>query len=232
MTLANLSLMNTEWHLRQLARRKTPPSTPPGPSRCGGRFPRGRRRPTPVLKLTQAEVDSLPEAMQVPAKGGVAFDSLQIRFGQDVLLRQDLATIFLIRDNMGVRPIYFSWSDGGYPDQTLGLSPYLVSQGFVRKLMPTPVVPKDSIVLSQGLGYVDRARSQRLLWDVYHWQTATRLRPRGWVDPPSGSILQLYAVVYGGMARVFETAGDSTLAARADSVAREVTRELAGRTIF
>ncbi len=231
-TLANLSLMNTEWHLRQLARRKTPAFDPARADPVWRSFPAGPPPSAPVLKLTQAEVDSLPEAMQVPAKGGIAFDSLQIRFGQDVLLRQDLATIFLVRDNKGVRPIFFSWSDGGYPDQTLGLSPYLVSQGFVRKLMPTPVVPKDSVVLSQGLGYVDRARSQRLLWDTYHWQTATRLRPRGWVDAPSGSILQLYSVVYGGMARVFETAGDSTLAARADSVAREVTRELAGRTIF
>ena len=108
-----------------------------------------------------AEVDSLPEAMQVPENGGIAFDSLQIRFGQDVLLRQDLATIFLIRDNMGQRPIFFSWSDGGYPDQTLGLSPYLVSQGFVRKLMPTPVEPTDTVVLSQGLGYVEVPRTRR-----------------------------------------------------------------------
>ena len=62
--------------------------------------------------------------------------------------------------------------------------------------------------------------------------TATRLRPRGWVDAPSGSILQLYSVVYGGAARVFETVGDSALAARADSVAREVNRELSGRVLF
>ena len=91
-------------------------------------YPVPPRPTTPVLSLTEAEVDSLPEAMQVPAKGGVRFDSLQLSFGQDVLLRQDLATIFLIRDNIGKRPIFFSWSDGGYPDQTLGLSPYLVSR--------------------------------------------------------------------------------------------------------
>jgi hypothetical protein len=177
-------------------------------------------------------VDSLPEAMQVPANKGIAFDSLQIRFGQDVLLRQDLATIFLIRDNEGKRPIYFSWSDGGYPDQTLGLSPYLVSHGFVRKLMPAPVKPTDTVVLSQGLGYVDLPRTRSLLWDVYHWQTATRRRPFGWVDPPSGSILQLYSVVYGGAARVFEAAGDSTAAASGDAVARDVNRELGGRALF
>jgi hypothetical protein len=98
--------------------------------------------------------------------------------------------------------------------------------------MPEPVKPTDTVVLSQGLGYVDLPRTQALLWDVYHWQTATRPRPFGWVDPPSGSILQLYAVVYGGAARVFEAAGDSALAARGDSVTRDVNRELSGRALF
>ena len=231
-TLANLSLMNTEWHLRQLARRETPAFDPSRADPVWRDFPVPPRPAVPALKLSMAEVDSLPEAMQVPANGGIAFDSLQIRFGQDVLLRQDLAAIFLVRDNRNTRPVYFSWSDGGYPDQTLGLSPYLVSHGFVRKLMPRPVHPTESIVLSQGLGYVDLPQTQRLLWEVYHWRTATRRRPFGWVDPPSGSILQLYAVVYGGAGRVFETAGDSTLGTRADSVAREVNRELTGRALF
>ncbi len=231
-TLANLSLMNTEWHLRQLARRVTPAFDPARADPIWRNAPVPPRPETPALALSQAEVDSLPEAMQVPKSGGIAFDSLQIRFGQDVLLRQDLATIFLIRDNQGKRPIYFSWSDGGYPDQTLGLSPYLVSQGFVRKLMPTPVEPTDAVKLSPGLGFVDVPRTHTLLTEVYHWRTATRLRPFGWVDAPSGSILQLYAVVYGGSARVFEQEGDTALAVLADSVAREVNRELTGRAIY
>jgi len=231
-TLANLSLMNTDWHLRQLARRQTPAFDPAHADPVWHNFPLPPRPMAPALRLNMAEVDSLPEAMQVPSKGGVALDSIQVRFGQDVLLRQDLATIFLIRDNMGSRPIFFSWSDGGYPDQTLGLSPYLVSQGFVRKLLPKTVQPKDSIVLSQGLGYLHLPRTSRLLWDVYHWQSATRTRPYGWVDPPSGSILQLYAVVYGGAARSFEAAGDTVHAQLADSIAREVNRELGGRSLF
>jgi hypothetical protein len=228
-TLANLSLMNTEWHLRQLARRETPAFDPAGAASIWKSFPVPPRPTTPALTLDPAEVDSLPEAMQVPANRGINFDSLQIRFGQDVLLRQDLATIFLIRDNAGKRPVFFSWSDGGYPDQTLGLSAYLVSQGLVRKLMRSPVKPDSAIVLSQGLGYLDLPRTRELLWDVYHWQTATRDRPRGWVDQPSGSILQLYSVIYGGAARAFEAAGDSALAARADSVSRDVSDELMGR---
>jgi hypothetical protein len=225
-TLANLSLMNTEWHLRQLRRRETPPFDPTKAAALWKALRVPPRPTTPVLKLSQAEVDSLPEAMQVPANGGITFDSLQIRFGQDVLLRQDLATIFLIRDNMRKRPIFFSWSDGGYPDQTLGLSSYLVTHGFVRKLMPAPVTASDSVVLSTGLGYLNVPRTKALLWGVYHWQTATRNRPRGWVDLPSGSILQLYSVVYGGAARAFEAAGDTALAARADAVVRRVTAEL------
>ncbi|HKT61859.1 MAG TPA: DUF2723 domain-containing protein [Gemmatimonadales bacterium] len=231
-TLANLSLMNTDWHLRQLARRETPAFDPTKADPVWRTLPVPPRPTQPALKLRMAEVDSLPEAMQVPSKGGVALDSIQIRFGQDVLLRQDLATIFLIRDNMGSRPVYFSWSDGGYPDQTLGLSPYLVSQGFVRKLMPKVVQPNDSIVLSQGLGYLDLPRTSALLWNTYHWRTATRDRPFGWVDPPSGSILQLYSVVYGGVARTYEATGDTVHAQKADSIAREVNRELSGRALF
>ena len=249
-TLANLSLMNTRWHLRQLRRRETPafdpsraaslwkPTEEPGvpltdtagaANKPVSKWP----RPTePVFSLSEVQLDSLPEAMQVPPKGGIAFDSLRLDFGQDVLMLQDLASIFLIRDNLGKRPVYFSWSDGGYPDQTLGLSPYLVSQGFVRKLMPKPVVPNDSIVLNPSLGYLDVPRTEKLLWDVYHWRSAARPRPRGWVDQPSGSILQLYAVVYGGAAKSLAAAGQKAEGARADSVANAVSRSLGRENPF
>jgi hypothetical protein len=226
-TLANLSLMNTEWHLRQLRRRETPEFDPEGAASLWKSFPVPPRPTTSVFSLTQDEIDSLPEAMRTPPEGGIAFDKLQMKFGEDVLLRQDLATIFLIRDNLGKRPIYFSWSDGGYPDQTLGLSPYLISQGFVRKVSPVPVEANDSIVLTPTLGYLNQARNRALLWDVYHWEAAARDRPRGWVDQPSGSILQLYAVVYNGAARALAAAGDSATANRADSVANRVAAELA-----
>jgi hypothetical protein len=231
-TLANLSLMNTRWHLRQLRRRETPVFDP---SRAAELWRMGSdevaalwTRPTdPVFSLGLAELDSLPEVMQVPEKGGgIRVDSIAMVFGQEYLLLQDLATIFLIRDNAGIRPIFFSWSDGGYPDQTLGLSAYLVSQGLVRKLMPTPVEPNDSIVLSSGLGYLDLPRTRALLWNTYHWETAARQRPRGWVDAPSSSILQLYAIVYGGAADALRKAGDSVAAARADSIAREVSSNI------
>jgi hypothetical protein len=231
-TLANLSLMNTRWHLRQLRRRETPVFEPARAIELWRMTPSDHwQRPTePVFSLGLPELDSLPEVMQVPEKGGgIQVDSIAIVFGQEYLLLQDLATIFLIRDNAGKRPVFFSWSDGGYPDQTLGLSAYLVSQGLVRKLMPRPVEPSDSIVLSSGLGYVDLPRTRSLLWDAYHWESAARHRPRGWVDPPSSSILQLYSIVYGGAADVLRKAGDSVEAARADSIARAVSDNIMKR---
>jgi hypothetical protein len=241
-TLANLSLMNTRWHLRQLRRRQTPEFEPSKSIALWGRdvadgtssdsTPAWLRPTEPVLGFTEEELSSpsmFPDVMQAPQQRGMRFDSLTITFGSDVLQLQDLATIALIRQNLGKRPIFFSWSDGGYPDQTLGLTAYLVSQGLVRKLMPAPVVPNDSIVLSQGMGYMDLPRTRVLLWDVYHWKTAARERPRGWVDPPSASILQLYRIVYDAAGDTFGQHGMPELAARADSVANAVARNLIGR---
>jgi hypothetical protein len=224
-TLANLSLMNTTWHLKQLRRRVTPDFDPAraAPIWREGSWP----KPTaPVLSLTEREIDSLPEAMQVPKDGGVRFDSLTISFGQNVLFLSDLAAIFLIRDNLGKRPIYFAWSAANYPDETLGLTEYLVTEGLVRRLEPRKVKEGNPIVLSRGLGYLNLERTRRLLEEVYHWRSIARPRPRGWVDKPSASILNLYGVIYGAAARTFLASGDTTFAARADSIAQAVSRQV------
>jgi hypothetical protein len=81
--------------------------------------------------------------------------------------------------------------------------------------------------MSPGLGFVNVPRTNSLLWSTYHWKTAARERPHGWVDPPSGTILQLYSVIYGGTARMLQAASDSAAAARADAVAQRVSGELA-----
>ena len=244
-TLANLSLMNTRWHLRQIARRATPTFDPsesiplwrsieqPGMALgdSGTSVLRGVNWPKPtneVISLTQQELSDtvhLPDVALAP-KGTVRIGQVDIRFGSQYLLLQDVMTAILIKDNLGQRPIYFAWSDGGYPDQTLGLSAYLQTEGFVRRLMPAPIQPSDSVVASPFLGFVNVNRTTELMWKAYHWQTATRERPHGWVDPPSGSILQLYSIVYAGMAPVLQEKGDSVLAARADSVAKAVQHNL------
>lgn len=236
-TLANLSLMNTEWHLKQIRRRDTPDFDPskaapiwrPSEPGVGGAVQAWPKPTTPVFAMTEEEIVGLPEVMRAPAQGTLRFDSVVVRLGSDILDRKDLATIFLIKDNIGKRPIYFSWSDAGYPDQTLGLTPYLVTHGLVRKLNPVPLHENPPVILSEGMGYVDLDRTRNLLWNVYHWKAAARPRPHGWYDPPSVSILSLYAIIYGGLAPTFRVHGDSVSAARADSVANAVEAALRPR---
>ncbi len=224
-TLANLSLMNTEWHLRQLRRRSAPAFDPARSIAMwqGREWPRPEE---PVLSMTEQELDGLPLIVAVPRGNVIRLDSLQLQIGEDYFEKRDLAMVALIRDNLGRRGIYFSWSTAGYPDQTLGLTPYLITQGLVRKLMPRRVAQTDSVVWSQGVGFLDVPRTEDLLWNVYHYQSVGRDRPRGWVDPPSGSILQLYQAIYAGTAATLLERGDSAGAARAEAVAASVRRTL------
>ena len=172
------------------------------------------------------QMDSLPEAIAVKQGSGLRVDSLVIAFGQDYLTLQDIATVALIRDNLGKRPIYFSWSDGNYPDGTLGLTEYLLTTGLVRKVMPKPIQEGNGIVLSKTLGFVDVGVTRQLLWETYHWQSATRERPRGWVDVPSSSILQLYGIIYRETGVILKSEGLTEEAARADSIAMAVQQTI------
>ncbi|MGH7592315.1 MAG: hypothetical protein ACRELE_00440, partial [Gemmatimonadales bacterium] len=144
------------------------------------------------------------------------------------LTKSDVAVLFLIKDNLGKRPIFFSWSDGGYPDQTLGLEQYLVTQGMVRELRPQPVVPGGPIV-SSPMGFVNVPLTRTLLFDVYHPEAAAQDRPLGWFDPPSASILSLYEIVYRGSAQVLQQAGDSLHAIRAQSIADRISKSIGGQ---
>jgi hypothetical protein len=220
-TLANLSLMNTRWHLQQLRRRVTPDFDPSTAAALWKDWS-GTKPTEAVLKMSEQDINDLPEAQLLPAHSGVKFGDLQIAFGRDTLLLSDLVTVFLIRDNLGKRPIYFAWSDGGYADQLLGATEYLVTEGLGRRLNPKLVEAKGNIVFNRGLGFVDTLRTRRLLFETYNYNAASRVRPRGWVDRPSQSILSLYSVVYGTVSGSFRVGGDSTLAVRAESVATAV----------
>jgi hypothetical protein len=128
----------------------------------------------------------------------------------------------IIKDQLGKRPIYFSRTVGSYADQ-FGLTARLEGQGFGRALRETELQPSDSIKAVASLGWVNVKRSQALLFDVYHAESAARLRPRGWVDQPSEGILTTYGVIYYALAQELQ-ATNPTLATRAQVVAQAVFR--------
>ncbi|NIM50248.1 MAG: DUF2723 domain-containing protein [Gemmatimonadales bacterium] len=228
--VANTSLMNTLWHTRQLKRREIFPfdSANAIPLYRDRTWP----RPTePPLSLSYEQINALPALQRTPEGRLFNIGGLRVAL-PEVLERQQIVTLWLIRENLGKRPIYFSHTAGGQPD-VLGLTPYLLGQGLVRKLMSDTIEAQDGIVAMRGLGWVDTERSKTLLFDLYHAESAARERPRGWVDEPSQGVLSLYALLYASMGEHLAlqaltstvTAADTLNAAKASQLAERMFRQ-------
>ena len=207
-TVMVTSLANLSWYLRQMNQRAVPPfdpTTAPAWYRSGS-WPRPEQ---PWMgNIYRGTADTLPEFVVVdsPVTGrlgpiNVALDPAQLPVS-GILTRVDLALLQLIKENLGRRPIYFAGTTASYPDQ-LGLGPYLVTQGMVRELKTSVVVPDSTVQLSRVQGrYIDVPRTTALGFEVYHRAEAARRRPQGWVDKPSQNILLPYILTFDTIAEV------------------------------
>jgi hypothetical protein len=207
-TVLNQSLMRTDWHVRQIIRRPTHPfdlenaaapfrdTDPPQPD-------------GPVLQIRLEQVDSLPLVFQIERRSQLRVGELTATLEPGVYTLDTYVTLQAIRDNLGKRPIYFARTTGGSAQQ-LGLADHLVAEGFVLRLTPEPVTGGGDTVQVPGFGWIDLRRTERLLFDVYHAESAARARPRGWVDPPSQNILSLYYSTYSLYGLVVQQLTDST----------------------
>jgi hypothetical protein len=241
-TLANLSLMGTDWHVRQLQRSEVPlfdaaraaplwrqAGDSAGYSLGAATIPRWQHPDGPVLAETLGELDSIPAWTQLQPGTVMKAGSLSMRFAGDTPSRSAVVAALLIHDNIGKRPIFFAMTSALFPEEALGLTGHMLTQGMVRKVMTDSVVVGGEISDSQYLGMVDLARTKALMFEVYHRDTATRERPGGWYDPPSADMLGIYLRLYGAFAPVLQEHGDTVLAAEAVRTAMGVRKAIEGR---
>jgi transmembrane protein TMEM260 (protein O-mannosyltransferase) len=214
-----LSLANLNWYLSQLQHR---PAEPFDTAQAVA-WQRGQKWPYPTSPWMShyylSATDTLPEYVLLERAMAGKVGPIPMTFdpralGRPYLDRSDLVVLQIIKDEVGRRPIYFSTSTGTFPDQ-LGLTPYLVEEGLVRRLEAAPVATSDSIKAVRGGGLVNVPRTRTLAFDVYEGgRAASRRRPRGWVDVPSQNSLFGYAFMYDTLEAVLKAAAP-TLAARA-----------------
>jgi hypothetical protein len=222
-TVIVTSLGNINWYLAQAENRPIATYDPA----AGPAIFRNRTWPKPgpwFAQYYKTPADTLPEVLGVdqPVTGNlgalkVTLDPRQLP-QQGYLTRIDLAVFQMVKEALGRRPIYFSTTTADYGDK-LGLGPYLVTEGMVRHLMTTAVVPNDSIKMSPVQGrFINEPLTVTLGFDVYHGASAGRTRPRGWVDGASQNILVPYIITYDTIAEVLAKS-DPTRAQQAYALA-------------
>ncbi|GAC1417735.1 MAG: hypothetical protein NVSMB53_16710 [Gemmatimonadaceae bacterium] len=195
--VACLSLLNTDWYTRQLLRRPIYEyDSVRGPAIYRGKV--WKKPAGPPLRLTMQQADAVPSVIELSQpqtfrkEGTDIVVNIQPRpFGEFAgLERADLFVLYMIRDGSPERPFFFSRTTGGYPEE-MGFTPYTVTTGLARKLMPQTPKPGNGIVLVPGEGAFD-VESTRALWGTVFRAPKSMANRDLWIDRPSAGIPYLY----------------------------------------
>jgi hypothetical protein len=185
-TVAVTTYLDTDWFVRQMIRRPVATyDAAHGPAIY--RNKQWKKPSGPPLKMSFAEADAIPEYIQITQPQIFREGNITLNIPPGYLVRDQLVLLRLIKDSFAERPIYVSTGGG----QNLGLEPYLLSQGFVQKLVDHELTDTAATPKIAGL-FLDVDRS-KALWDTVYRAPAALIKEGDWIDRASFGIPYTYA---------------------------------------
>jgi hypothetical protein len=169
--------------------------------------------------MTYAEADSIPDYIEVTQPAVFRKGDLTLHIPPSYLMRYQLVLLRLIRDSFPERPIYVSAGGG----QGLGMEPYLLTQGFVQKLVDHPLTDTPATPKIAGL-FVDVART-KALWDTVYRAPDSLKKEGDWVDRASANIPNTYVWSGSVLAEALSRQGDVAAAMAITDKVRLIARE-------
>jgi hypothetical protein len=204
-TVAVTTYLDTDWFVRQMIRRPIETyDAAKGPAIY--RNQEWKKPSGPPLKMTFAEADAVPEYIQIAQPQIFRHGNINLTIEPGYLVRDQLILLRLIKDAFPERPIYVS--TGGA--QGLNLEPYMLSQGFVQKLMDRPLEETKATPRISGL-FLDVDRTKALWNDVYRAPQAL-IKEGDWIDRASFGIPYTYAFTGAILAQAMSERGDEKTA--------------------
>ena len=203
-TVAVTTYLDTDWFVRQMIRRPIETyDAAKGPAIY--RDKQWKKPSGPPLKMSFADADAIPEYIQLNQPQVFRQGNIVLNIPPGYLVRDELVLLRMIKDALPERPIYVSTGGGG---QTLGqlLQPYLLSQGFVQKIVDSPIPDTADTPHILGLR-LDLPRTKEL-WDTVYHAPEALIKEGNWVDRASFGIAYTYAFTGAVLNEALKARGD------------------------
>jgi len=203
-TVAVTTYLDTDWFVRQMIRRPIETyDAAKGPAIYRGTT--WKKPSGPPLKMTFAEADAIPEYIQINQPQIFKQNNITLNIDPGYLVRDELVLLRLIKDAFPERPIYLSTGGGGH--LSTALQPYLLSQGFVQKLVDHPI--SDTAETPHVLGLNLDLERTKALWNDVYGAPAALIKEGDWIDRASFGIPYTYAFTGAVLSEALKARGDT-----------------------